>query len=61
MNGPYRIGANRLSTMLRVVEVGGCVTVLRTLVAQRSGPSDRSWLDDAACALNAQVLAHLRG
>jgi hypothetical protein len=60
-NAPIRLGASGVRKMLRVEEVDGRVSVLRALVAQRGGPSDPSWLDEAASMLNAQVRARHRG
>ena len=60
MNEPPRIGANRLRKMVRVVEVDGSFTVLRAFAAPIGGPSDRSWLDDGASMLNAQVIVRRR-
>jgi hypothetical protein len=57
INGQARMGANLMRKMLRVVEVDGKFTVLRSFVAPQGGPYDRSWLDDAASALNAQIQA----
>jgi len=54
------MGQNQMRKMLRIIEVDGKFVVLRALTAPRGGPDDRSWLDDAASALNAQILARRR-
>jgi hypothetical protein len=49
---------NTLRKMMRVVEIDGKFSVLRTMMATVGGGV---WLDDAACQLNAQIQAHRHG
>jgi hypothetical protein len=55
VNSQSRTGQNRMRKMMRIIETDGKFTVTRALTAPAGGPNDRSWLDDAASALNAQI------